>query len=83
MAGFLKCARFFRLSSFNITQTRFNCTRKGLVIGVYSEKDKQGFQLSPNAAKYDQHVEGKICESLKLVNNHNKGVNMLSLARFS
>ncbi|CAG9765203.1 unnamed protein product [Ceutorhynchus assimilis] len=76
MAGSLNCQRFMRLYySAARPSTRFcsnDCSRKGLVLGAYIDKDKT-VQLSPVAEKFNQKVQGKLLEQIQLSSNLKPG----------
>ncbi|KAJ3654161.1 hypothetical protein Zmor_013372 [Zophobas morio] len=70
MALSLRCKRLLRLS---IPSRHFlrSCSttlpeKKGLVLGVYSDDECGGLELTPAAQKYNQISQGKLLEQLKL-----------------
>ncbi|KAJ3628111.1 hypothetical protein MTP99_015437 [Tenebrio molitor] len=40
--------------------------KKGLVLGVYSDDDCEGLELTPAAEKYNQISKGKLVEHIEL-----------------
>lgn len=40
--------------------------QKGLVLGVYTNKDNNEVELTPTADKYNQKLQGNLLEKIKL-----------------
>ncbi|XP_018562536.1 cytosol aminopeptidase isoform X2 [Anoplophora glabripennis] len=76
MALSLKCNKFLRLSYLIRNLSRYSsnttCERKGLVLGVYSNEQNDGIELTPSAEKFNKKTQGRLLEQLKLAGNEVK-----------
>ncbi|CAG9822474.1 unnamed protein product [Phaedon cochleariae] len=72
--AFLNSSRFLRLSLTAKVFTRFSSSnpRNGLVLGVYTDADNNGVQMTPCAQKYNECSNGKLMEQIRLAGNEVK-----------
>ncbi|KAF7278275.1 hypothetical protein GWI33_008631 [Rhynchophorus ferrugineus] len=67
MAYTLRSQTFRRLYTVVKTYTRSSSSiNKGLVLGLYNTENSEVFELSTAAQNYDQKVQGKLLEQIKL-----------------
>ncbi|XP_076250651.1 cytosol aminopeptidase-like isoform X2 [Rhynchophorus ferrugineus] len=70
MAYTLRSQTFRRLYTVVKTYTRSSSSiNKGLVLGLYNTENSEVFELSTAAQNYDQKVQGKLLEQIKLSGN--------------